>query len=320
MLLYNENTRNYLDKRVKKIDIEINESIQKIRIFTNYLDKDSLNSFLTNKILNRIDKCIEELNANIDSSILQIANLRFLFETCITVKLLILEDDYKYKLRYSIYEQQISKSKALTNYSEVDKALLEKMKLEEDLIDNEYENIFNEKNKNLMEERLLEKHKKVNSLYDELDKKFSIFLEATEFYGISSQEDCINDYLKDHQKRENDILDYWNNLKKELIKDSDFKKIFELKHQCSQIEKKLRDDRSWTKKAELVGLTKMYEFLYNYSSSFLHSTSYSLLVPEALLENEKIMIKNLSRKFIFDIIKNLKIFSSTPDNLTIIKG
>lgn len=320
MLLYDENTRNYLDKRVEKIDIEINESIQKIRMFTNYFDKDSLSSFLTNKILNRIDKCIEELNANIDSSILQIANLRFLFETCITVKLLISEDDYKYKLRYSIYEQQINKSKALTNYSKVDKKLLKEMKLKENLIDIEYKDIFNEKNISLLDKRLLEKNKKIDSLYDNLDKEFSIFLEGTEYFGISLQEEHIDKYLKSHEERENNILDYWNNLKKELIKDSNFKKIFELSHQCSQIDKKLKDDRSWVTKAELVGLTKMYEFLYNYSSSFLHSTSYSLLVPEALLENEKIMIKNLSRKFIFDIIKNLKIFSSTPDNLTIIKG
>jgi len=307
MFRYSEEFDKYISDRRKKVIDRNNDRIKNIRGLTTMFGKSALVNELTLKYVDAIERCTNDIYERPESTISLIANLRFLFETCITARLLVAEDAYKYKVRYSIYKHQIEKSKTLREYSRIDINRLNKLEEEEKFIP-----------ESKPDEEYIKTHfAKVDSLYDELDEEISIFLDNAEFNGSGYHKHIIESYIKKHESREGDISSEWETKKIELLSDEEANSIFNFCNQTSKVEKELKDSRSWKQKANDVKLTEMYDFIYDYTSSLMHSTSYSILVPNQLDEAEITMILSLATRLNSDILKNLKLFSGIPNMMVI---
>ncbi|PWC10081.1 hypothetical protein [Brenneria corticis] len=309
MFSYSEGLDKYLSYRRKKIMSKNAKEIERIEILSGKFCSDIIATELTLSIVSSVKRCINEIYERPKSTITFISNLRFLFETCITVRLLVAEESYKYKLRYSIYQQQINKSKSLTEYAQKDLSRLDSIQKEE-------ESLYGNENE-IDDDSFQNKVSEIDKLYDSLDEEISIFLDMAEFNGAGYHKTHIHSFLKSHQKREDEIRNEWDEIKKSLLKNEEANRFFDFKGQTSRVEKELKDNRNWKDKAAFVGLEEIYKFIYDYSSSLIHSMSYSILIPNQLELPEINMVIGLSTRITSDILKNLCIFGKIPNMLVL---
>lgn len=319
MFNYDELMSKYIASRRQKIINKNNEMAKHLKISLNMFRPDEIIYELTFKIVMSVERCMDEIYKRPDSTLSFIANLRFLFETCINTRLLALEPSFKYVLRYSIYQQQIKKSKSYSMYAQKDMARLDGLTEEEKLL------------KKSQKDTTFEKHTKIDELYDNLDEEISIFLDATEYTGADIHKQSIQVYLPLHQKREDGIVEAKNKFIQELLKNKEANSLFMFNGTLDDVERKLNDtkttkknkiqNRNWKDKANDVGLSEMYDFIYDYTSGLVHSTAYSLLVPSQLEKAEEDMIIGLGTKIANDILKNLYSFAQIPNvKITQVKG
>ncbi|MBY5991344.1 hypothetical protein [Ferrimonas balearica] len=303
MFIYASGLDRYIDQRRQKVIDSNQDTIDQIRALIGVFNHKPLVEELTIKILESIERCFKDIESQHDSTLLLISNLRFLFETCITTRILVNEESFKYKLRYSIYKHQLEKSKSLKEYALIDRNRLDALSIDEAALEIHAPDL----------ELIKERRKAVDKLYDDLDKEISIFLDMAEYNGADFHKTHIDSFLSQHEEREKRIENEWAEVRKELLKNEEAKSLFDFKGQASRVEKELKDSRSWKSKAESVGLLEMYNFIYDYTSSLLHSTSYSLLVPNQLEEPEKLMILGLATRITRDALTNLCKFSNVPN-------
>lgn len=293
----------YVEQRRKKVADGNQETIEQIRTLAGLFNNKPLVKELTLSILDSLNRCFDEIESQHDSTLLMISNLRFLFETCITTRILVTEESFKYKLRYSIYKHQLEKSKSLKEYALKDLRRLGKLATEEALLQQQSSS----------PDQFMETKIAVDKLYDDLDNEISIFLDMAEYNGADFHKTYIDSFLSQHQEREEQIANEWLQVKKTLLEDEEATSFFDFRGQLSRVEKELKDTRSWKVKAKDVELIEMYDFIYDYTSSLLHSTSYSLLVPNQLEEGEKQMILGLATRIKRDALTNLCKFSNIPN-------
>ena len=303
MFRYAEGIEKYITSRRMEVINKNNSRIQNLRSLVKDFGKSELIKDLSYKYLEAVERCSKEIYEKPDSTISLISNLRFLFETCITVRLLVSEEPYKYKVRYSIYKHQLEKANSLIEYAAVDINHLTNLERKEKAI---FEQKLNESN-------YLEVKKEVDSFYEDLDEEISIFLDQAEFNGAGYHQEVIKSNVSLQQKRKDEISKEWDEKKKELLEDHEANLLFNFSNQLSKIESELKDTRNWKKKADDVGLSDMYKFIYDYTSALMHSTSYSILIPNQLDDAEVTMILSLATRLNSDILKKIKIFSGIPN-------
>jgi archaellum component FlaC len=304
MFSYSDDLDKFLNSRRQTVIDKNNESISSIRSLINTSLCCQISKFLTIKYIDACERCLDEIYGNTKSTITLVANLRFLFETCINTRLLNKKASYKYKVYYAIHESQLKKSESLIRYIQVDLTRLDKLELEEVKFQPSTTSNLEEIKENLAN---------IEKLYNEIDEEISLFLDALPLNGIGFQRHHIQKYLAQTEARRNEISNEWEETKKTLIKDEDFNSYFDCKHQVSKIEKELRDSRNWKEKAAAVDLSELYSFIYDYTSSLIHSNSYSIITSNQLDSSEAIMIRSLSNRLASDILKQLKIFASIPN-------
>ena len=301
MFRYVEGLDKYVDSRRKEVIQKNNERISNIRALLPTFGKSKLVQELTIKYLDAVERCSNEIYEKPDSTISLISNLRFLFETCITARLLVSDEKFKYKVRYSIYKHQLEKANSLIEYSKLDLEILSNLESKEKYL-----------HENMDESNVKEVFSEVDKLYDDLDEEISILLDNAEFNGAELHKTFVNNYIDNQIDRKNEISKEWEIKKKELISDREACSLFEFHNQPSKVESELKDTRSWKQKAIDANLSQMHEFIYDYTSSLMHSTSYSVLVPNQLDEAEITMILSLATRLNCDILKKLKIFAGIP--------
>ncbi|MGF6201726.1 hypothetical protein [Pseudomonas laurylsulfatiphila] len=308
MISYEDGLATYTRSRVNKVVAQNKKMIAQIRALNGMFTRDSIVQDLTIYIAQAVERCIGEINTYPTSTFALISNLRFIFETCITARLLNLEPSYKFKVRFSIYKHQLEKSKSLASQAAADMSRLDKLKQDETEVNRLHCPV---------DDHFVNRGK-VNELYEKLNSEISIFLDASESFGIEMTQNYIERYLKDHSAREKKIEDEWNSIKKEIIQDPEAISHFNFKGQTSKVDKELSDTRSWKQKAVATGLGPMHEFLYDYTSSIMHSTSYSIMVPYPLEPGELFMIEGLAARFSHSILTELCTFGKIPMNMTVI--
>lgn len=304
MFSYSDDLDKFLNSRRQTVVDKNNESISSIRSLINISPCCQISKFLTIKYIDAFERCLDEIHGNTTSTITLVANLRFLFETCVNTRLLKNEDSYKYKVYYAIYQSQLKKSESLIRYIQVDLTRLDKLELEE-------AKLHPSTTSNL--EEIKENFANIEKLYDGIDQEISLFLDALPLNGIGFQRHHIQKYLAQTEARRNEMSNEWEETKKTLIKDEDFISYFDCKHQVSKVEKELRDSRNWKDKAAAVDLSELYSFIYDYTSSLIHSNSYSIITSNQLDSNETTMIRSLSNRLTSDILKQLESFASVPN-------
>ncbi len=308
MFSYSDNLDKFLNSRRQTVIDKNDERISNIRYLINISPCCQISQSLTIKYIDAFERCLDEIYGNTTSTITLVVNLRFLFETCVNTRLLNQEDSYKYKVYYAIYRSQLTKSESLIRYIQVDLTRLDKLELEEEKLQS---NISNP-------DEIKENLANIEKLYDGIDEEISLFLDALSFNGIGFQRHHIQKYLAQTEARHNEIANEWEETKKTLMKGKDFNSYFDCKNQLSKVEKELRDSRNWKEKSAAVELNELYSFIYNYTSSLIHSNSYSIITSNQLDSNETTMIRSLSNRLASDILKNLKSFASIP-NIEVIR-
>ncbi|WP_460044615.1 hypothetical protein [Pseudomonas sp. S2_H01] len=279
-----------------------------IRALNGVFTTDSIIQDLTIHITDAVERCLREVGTQKNSTLALITNLRFIFETCISTRLLNLEANYKFKIRFSIYRHQLEKSKSLGVQARSDLARLKTLAKAELDINRQFD----------ISENFAINKQRTDDLYEELNNEISVFLDAAESFGTGMLSHYIDQYLLSHSIREKEIEDEWSLLKKELIQDPEAVALFDFKGQTSRVDKELTDKRSWKDKAAIVGLGRMHDFLYDYTSSIMHSTSYSLMLPYELEPGEQFMIEGLAARFTYSILSELCSFAKIPREMVVI--
>ena len=106
---------------------------------------------------------------------------------------------------------------------------------------------------------------------------------------------------------------------KTLAKNLDFNRKFQIKGQATKIPKILSDKRKWKQKAEDADLRNEYAFVYDYTSTILHCTSYSVLTNAEVEKPEFLTFRSLSNTFMRGIFENLFKFCGVPYDMAIIR-
>ena len=309
MFSYSDDLDKFLNSRRQTVIDKNDERISNIRSLINISPCCQISKFLTIKYIDSLERCLDEIHGNTTSTITLVANLRFLFETCVNVRLLNQEDSYKYKVYYAIYQSQLTKSESLIKYIQVDLTRLDKLELEEEKLKPNINNL-NEIKENIAN---------IEKLYDGIDEEISLFLDALSLNGIGFQRHNIQKYLAQTEARYTGMASEWEKTKKTLMKDKDFNSHFDCKNQASKVEKELKDSRNWKVKAAAVELSELYGFIYDYTSSLIHSVSYSIITSDQLDTNETTMIRSLSNRLASDILKQLESFALLPTNFKVIR-
>lgn len=205
MFAYEESLETYINSRRKKVIDRNIERIQNIRSLVGTFGQSSLVKELTIKYVDALERCSNEIYERPESTISFISNLRFLFETCITVRLLKAEVNYKYKVRYSIYKHQLDKSQSLKEYANVDLLRLADLEIEE--------SGFGYNNK-MSPEEITDSFKKVDALYDNLEEEIALFLDNANFNGAGFHKTYITSFIDKNNAREKKYLMSGKKLKK----------------------------------------------------------------------------------------------------------
>jgi len=261
--------------------------------------------------LHKIIRVKEKVNENIAELIPLNAYLRYIFETLIQTELLIKEPEYKFKLFYSVYNHQVSKSIKF----------LERLNREIDLM-----RVYEKNDNSLLEsiivngieegkdpEEVKQLHKeKVEELDDKSDLEFTIFTGDYKNKGYNFSAFLMEAQLvPKYEARIKEMENLRTDKAKELVKDSRLTKHFNFKRQHTRVFKLLSDDRSWKTMAETVSLETEYDLVYDITSSILHSTSYSLITNSEPEEDEIGLAKELIYKYSKKILQNCILLSDS---------
>ena len=165
MFSYSNDLDKYLNSRRQTVIDKNDERISNIRSLINISPCCQISKFLTIKYIDSLERCLDEIHGNTTSTITLDANLRFLFETCVNVRLLNQEDSYKYKVYYAIYQSQLTKSESLIRYIQVDLTRLDKLELEEAKLQPNTSN----------PDEIKENFANIEKLYDGIDEEISLF-------------------------------------------------------------------------------------------------------------------------------------------------
>lgn len=297
------------------------EKFEQLNNLSSSFRKESIIYTLSNSIIETLKASFDDVFSE-DKNIYQRAHaLRYLFEALISTSLLVKEENYKEKLFYSYYIQQINKQELVIEKAEREIKELEEIEIQIKKIQEEYipkiagANKSSQSPKDLMEEMT----QKEDQLYDKLEKQPTLFTKEAKSNGAGFQAHLVREQnLNIYQENLKKIKEEFHNIVNNLAKDQGFNKRFDVKYQASKVQKVLKDNRNWSNKALEVGLSEEYRFVYNYTSSILHFTSYSFFTRNDVPAGESNVISRLALKYISNILSNLYSFMQIPEGVNVI--
>ncbi len=231
--------------------------------------------------------------------------MRYTLEALIVTKLLNIENDYFLKVTFSIYEQQINQVRSIIKRLEKELIVLKEY--------SEKCSVKKEKNKQQYannSEKLAVENEKVFQNYKKLaQENINISFNKLGEYGFDVLITRLTKDIEEYKKK----LEEYKSLKfakyKQLAKTGWIKEYFGERVPATQIPKELQDPRNWREKAKAVKLDDEYELNYEFTSSLLHFTSYSLFTPNVASEEEINYTCFLINQYIREIISNIRKFS-----------
>lgn len=286
------------EKEKERVISEINE----LRAQLPSICKDKIKRHLIEEITSTLNNTAPTIYDTQAPMVARVASLRFVFEMLINVRLLCQENDFTEKLYYSVAQQQLSKVERQLQKLYHDMAILELyIEKEKELHEQIKPGITKEEAKKILSQE--------NTLYEQLDKELSLHLAQASWSGAKLQLELLRDKVVPlYQGRIDQFTKRINTIAKRLARDAEFSKKFDVRGQPTRVFKVLKDPRSWSKKAEDSGVSEEYEFIYDYTSSFLHCTSYSIFTPNEVNDVEDVLLSNFGNKYLNHIVEGLKAF------------
>jgi hypothetical protein len=218
---------------------------------------------------------LDEISKSKPPTILIVSSIRFVFEQLITYRLLNKDEKHFYRFYISGFRQLKLKVE-----NKIKRAVYEIRRKKELSL-----KVTN--NKVSLDEHNPERITRINKQFFPIRKEISFFSDYIDDRKILDlAKDLENNLIPNDEKYLEQIDLKINEELKELFEIGEFRNLFGIGHQFSSIISKLKYHRSWKEKAALVGLTKEYEFIYEYTSSMIHFTSFSALSSPLLTEME----------------------------------
>lgn len=278
--------------------------------------------FVGLKLLQKIHMLLKNIINESSDLLLNYSTVRYTLESLIQCRLIEKEQDYIYKICYSIYTHQIDKTERF----------IERLKNEITII-SKYENMENEHDNKIKPK---EGANQVNDLLEYIengtayqhaldnlaDDELTIFFGDYKNNGYTFQKYIMeNDLMKRHTDNLENFIQLRNKKAKEILKKDYITSLFDFRNQYTRVFKQLKDDRSWKEKAVETNLSEEYKLMYEISSAILHSTSYSIVTSTEPSEQEvylaldliykysALTIKTIKRILEFDKWQNLKVYN-----------
>jgi hypothetical protein len=312
----------FVDKIVR-LQIRIHEKLEDLSV-----SKDSLNELkskleknknsliiseetnikynLSITLIDKLSQIINELSNSHNDLHKHVSTLRYILETLIVTKLLIVEDDYFAKIYFSIYKQQENKIKQMIKRLKNEIKILKSYSEENSKHDAHNRSKYASDFIKIAEED----EKTFQFLKNKAQSEITIFMNQLEEFGFEALSIMLE---------KSTLIEYENKLKefeeltlkkqKQLAKEEWFKHYFGTRVQHTQVFKLLKDDRTWEEKAKLAGLDKEYSLNYEMTSSLLHFTSYSLSTSNVAKDEEVKYNYMLINQYIKQITTNISAFS-----------
>jgi hypothetical protein len=302
MLTYEPQIERYIYSRLAGQRDELSLKIEAFLRQLPPLCGDERKRHLASNLLNKTHVLLREIWDEGVSLQVGVSSLRYVFEALVHAELLSREDDYFEKIYYSVQVVRQERAEAFLRKIKADLRVLERYEAKELEIRQAYRD-------SASEEGLARLDVEEERIYRELERELSISLDATEFNSIHVQKSLLADKLIPAYETDNPGLKTeFTDLAQQLVASIPFNRKFDLRGQKTKVEKVLRDQRSWRKKAEDAGLGEEYEFLYKYSSAILHCTSYSIFTSAELERAELLMFRSLANKYLFRLLDCLRAF------------
>lgn len=239
-------------------------------------------NFLFLKILIKLESVIKNIKKNKSNLLLLASTVRFLFETLIQLELVKKEPKHIYILLYSIYNHQVAKTNQLFEELKSNLVVLDKIiELREQLIKYIDNPAITKKNK-------VEYSKRINQeIADILLSKTHIFLAHVDKIEPREVQKILTEiYIPKYEKLIIDLANEKKHYAKQIIKKEFIATLFDFRNQFTKVFTEFKDTRSWNDKAKEVGLLDDYIYMYDYTSSLIHSTSYSLITSPEIDDEE----------------------------------
>lgn len=289
---------------VEKIFLKEIQLKESIILKFQLLEKYELTCKIIEKLIHIQNKIIEP-----KLSLLELNSaLRFVLETLIQSELLIVEPEYTFKLYYAIYIHHVEKTKKFINRIKSEIQIMEFYE-QRDLDTSKI--IIQGKQNNEPKDVIAKKHKDAqNTIDEEADLEFTIFSGNYKFNGYGYTKTYLeSEVLPQYEQRLIQFQEMKTEVAKIIVKQDRISNLFNFKDQHSKVFSELKDNRSWEKKADKVGLLDQYRLIYDFTSALLHCTSYSLKTNNEFSEGETTMAKSMIYKYSKKILKNLKRYS-----------
>ena len=220
-----------------------------------------------------------------------------MLETLIHSKLLLMEREYIYFLFYTIYGEQITKTKNFISRLEYEIELIEKYNKEEKDVKSKVKLKATSTEAEIRAhfESIKETEKEIDS---RAEKELTIFWGDFEFMGYFAQKHFMeNDHMEKYKQQLAHLKNLKNKKAAELFKNEKINSIFKFIDEEDVFVKLKEKRRNWKVKAELTGYFEEYKLVYEITSATLHSSSYSIITTPETNEQEQIFALQLIQKY-----------------------
>jgi hypothetical protein len=262
---------------------------------------------IVKKLLN-IHQPEEIQNAGLIS---RVAAVRYTLESLISTRLLLREAGYAYKLYFSIFTHQ-----EIQIQSSIDR-INEELKLLDILAKKETAGAIRlakavskaEERGEAFDSKKFGKRfiRSINRTDKIKNESITIWSHGAEETGYEYQAAGIRKHIVPaYLERQKFIRDLKDRYARQISKDPLFNLFFRVNGQSSKVFKILKDERKWEEKAKITGLEKEYAFIYRYTSSILHFTSYSIWTGHELAPDESSMFSRITYEYLRNIIQCIK--------------
>jgi hypothetical protein len=241
--------------------------------------------------LGKVNELFEEIWSEECSLQSSIACIRFILEALVKTERFLDDKEYLNAFFTQYLDDQINSLNNLKERLVKDISLLEKYINKSEKLSSIITFKSGSKTSKEASEAVKHYNKEEDKLYDELEKEFSVFLDATGVNGFSFQKYVLEKGISQISKA---IKDAKEKIIKNKIKSPKFLRIKE--------------------EFKKYGFKDEYDFIYSYTSDLIHCRSYSIYSPIKLDINEELMIKSMSIKFVNRIADNLVILGKLPEN------
>jgi|GEM_PF-2196864 hypothetical protein len=284
-----ENNKKYIPKALGLI----NKTVNLIELKSKLNLSNNIECLVCMNIVNKIKKLSEDYITGESILLYRASTVRYILEALISLKLILNDKNNAYTLYYLGKIELYEKCERIIEKIKTEITILKRLEEKEncliDKIETEKSN-YNE---------YINKIKEIEKIIDkEIDDEISLYAKDAKINGCGFQIALVEENaLPYYQNVQQKIMDSINLFKTDELFNSRYKFDSDIK----ELKKNISSNINWREKAKRVGLEREYTHIYDYTSSLMHFTPYSIMTETNLLETEETMLSNYMYQYLMKI-------------------